>query len=99
MIYRAKSPMTAAEILDLYFLENRARLLEVASFLDRLERAADPGTSDFRHAAFVRALEILLEPGPGRTERVQVSLSDPSSEPIASAAGLKAVGAWQGEGA
>jgi len=30
--------MNAREILDLYFIENRARLLDIASFLDRIDR-------------------------------------------------------------
>ena len=33
-----QSPMTAGEALDLYFFDNRARLLEIAAFLDRLDR-------------------------------------------------------------
>lgn len=93
-----ESPLTAQEILDIYFLENRARLLDIASFLDRLDRARDPqdGTSDFRHQAFLRAVELLLEPGGNRTHDLQMSFSDHSRQPIASALGLKAVGAWDG---
>ena len=94
----AKSTLTAPEILDLYFLENRARLLEIASFLDRLERAsAGAGEgSDFRQRAFIQALELLNRPGADRTRAIQLSFSDPGSEPIESALGLKACGAWQG---
>lgn len=90
--------LNTPEILDTYFLENRARLLEIASFLDRMDRAQDlsQDTRDFRYHAFVRALELLLEPGGERTKAIQLSFSDPTTEPIQSALGLKAVGAWQG---
>ena len=92
-----KSTLTTPELLDLYFLENRARLLEIASFLDRLERSAGAGEGgDFRHRAFMEALKILSRPGGDRTRAIQMSFSDPTSEPIASAVGLKACGAWQG---
>ncbi|HBG06704.1 MAG TPA: hypothetical protein DDY22_14410 [Geobacter sp.] len=91
--------MTAQEILDGYFLENRARLLEIASFLDRLDRAPDNEErgSDFRYRAFIAGLELLMEPGGERTRAIQLSFSDPTTEPLASAAGLKATGAWQRE--
>lgn len=94
----AKSTLTAPEILDLYFLENRARLLEIASFLDRLDRAPEREgeEGDFRRRAFLAALELLLEPGGDRTRAIQLSLSDPSAQPIESALGLKACGAWRG---
>lgn len=95
---KVESPLTAQEILDIYFLENRARLLDIASFLDRLDRARDAegGGADFRREAFLRAVELLLEPGGKRTRDIQMSFSDHSRQPIASALGLKAVGAWDG---
>jgi len=33
------NPMTAFQVLDTYFLETRARLLEIAANLDRMDRA------------------------------------------------------------
>lgn len=91
-------PMNALEILDLYFIENRARLLDIASFLDRIDRydGADEAKADFRYKAFVDALAILKTPDANRTAAIQNSLSDHTSEPIESAVGLKAVGAWDG---
>lgn len=92
--------LRSKELLDIYFLENRARLLEIASFLDRIERAPDVASarSDFRYQSFLKAITLLLEgPGAGRTQAIQLSFSDPTSEPIESAIGLKAHGAWQGE--
>lgn len=92
------SPLHEQEVLDLYFLENRARLLEIASFLDRLDRAEGGGgdRKEYRVVAFNRALGLLMEKGGGRTRAIQLSLSDRSTEPLASAVGLKATGAWGG---
>jgi hypothetical protein len=90
--------MKAKDILDLYFIENRSRILDVASFLDRIDRyeGAEEAKADFRYQAFVRILELLRSPEPGRTKAIQVALSDPSTEPLHSAVGLKAWGAWDG---
>ena len=31
--------MTRQQVLDLYFMENRAKLIDLAAFLDRVDRA------------------------------------------------------------
>jgi hypothetical protein len=75
--------MTTRQIVDEYFLENRARLLDIAAFLDRLDRSGDgenPG-ADFRMEAFRRALGILTGAGPSRAREIQMVFSDPSIEP------------------
>lgn len=77
--------MTKAEGQDLYFMDSRAKLLDIASFLDRLDRM--DGEADFRHPAFLEALQAMQSPTEGKT-RVQAvleSLSDHSSEPLESA--------------
>lgn len=84
--------MTRQQLLDLYFLEARARLIDVAAFLDRLDRAAGP--ADFRLEAFKEALGELQREGGARTERVLRSLSDPTCEPIPAATTKAACGAW-----
>lgn len=92
-------PMSAKKVLDTYFLENRASLLEIAAFLDRLDRTRDPeaGKTDFRYKAFRRALKLLVECEGNRTKALQLSFSDLSREPRESALGLKgAHGAWEG---
>lgn len=91
-------PMTAIEILDLYFIENRSRLLDIASFLDRIDRypGADEARADFRYQAFARAIALLGSADGKRTCAIQTSFSDPTSEPLESAVGLKAWGAWDG---
>ena len=91
--------LSAQEILENSFLENRARILEVAAFLDRIERAegAPQARNDYRYRALQRAATYLLKPSGDRTKDILESLSDPTRDPIESAAGMKgAVGAWQG---
>lgn len=82
------------QVLDLYFLEARGKLLEVAAFLDRLDRA--PGEADFRLAALREAIRCLEGPVADRAERLLCVLSDPTTEPIPKAPGKGAVGAWPG---
>ncbi len=83
-------PAPLSRIVDLYFLEHRAKLIDIAAFLDRLERAADGDVpTDFRIEAFRRALAVLSDGGPQRARRVLELLSDHSTEPIGSAAGMK----------
>lgn len=92
-------PMKAMDILDLYFIENRSRILDIASFLDRIDRyeGADEAKADYRYQAFARIVKMLSEPTTGnRVKAIQVALSDPTKEPIDSAVGLKAWGAWNG---
>jgi hypothetical protein len=66
----------ANQILDESFLEVRAKLLEVAATLDRIDRSADDG-SPLTHQPKPRrgkaddAFRILLSEGPDRAERLQ----------------------------
>ena len=81
-------------ILDLYFLDARARLIDIAAFMDRVDRA-DGGT-DFRYDAFREALKALEDGQPGRAEKVLLAFSDPTNEPIPEATTKAACGAWPG---
>ena len=79
------SPKTGRELVDEYFIENRTRLLEIAAYLDRLDRT-DPSLidHDYRVRAFRDALR-LLDSGDEtqtRVERIQQLLSDPTTEPL-----------------
>lgn len=84
--------MTRNELLDLYYLDARARLIDIAAFLDRIERAE--GDADFRHAALINAIPILTGTGPDRARGVLEALSDPTADPIDKAPGKGAVGAY-----
>jgi len=64
-------------------MEHRAKLIDLAAFLDRVDRAADDlGHEDFRIAALRSALRILSDGQPDRARRVLESFSDHSAEPI-----------------
>jgi len=86
--------MTRQQVLDLYFMENRAKLIDIAAFLDRVDRAG--GEPDFRLDAFRQALRELSGGQPERAKKVLLALSDPTDEPIDKAPGKGAVGAWPG---
>ena len=86
--------MTRQQILDLYFMDARSKLIDIAAFLDRVDRAE--GEPDFRLAEFCKALGELEKAEPVRARAVLMSLSDPTTDPIAKAPGKGAVGAWPG---
>lgn len=87
---------TRERIIELHYLEHRARLLDIAAFLDRLDRAPGNAQDDFRVEALKRAMSILNDGQPDRARRILEMLSDPTEEPIASAAGMKgAFGAYR----
>lgn len=94
----AQSTMRSKQVLDIYFLENRARLLEVAAFLDRLDRTDDPelARQDPRYRAFFAALRLLQGPSPHRTGDIQLLFSDPTDDPIQTAEGRSTIGVWEG---
>ncbi len=86
--------MTRQQVLDLYFMDARFKLIELAAFLDRVERAE--GQADFRLDTFRKALHALDGAEPERAKHVLLALSDPTSAPIEKAHGKGAVGAWPG---
>jgi len=97
-VVQSTCPQLATDILDRSFLENRARLLEVAAFLDRIDRSREPeaGRADFRYRACQDALQLLASASGERAKALQLLLSDHSPEPRVSAKGLKgAAGAWK----
>lgn len=87
--------MNRQELLDLYFLEARSKLIDLAAFLDRLDRAE--GATDFRLGGLIRALDELKREEGSRAEQVLLSLSDPTLEPIPAATSKAACGAWPGK--
>lgn len=85
--------MTRQQILDLYFLDARHKLVELAAFLDRVERA--DGKDDFRLKAFRAALGELTGNKKEKAKNVLLAFSDPTTKPVAKAAGKGATGAFQ----
>ena len=93
--------MDRRQLLDLYFVDARARLIDIAAFLDRIERGegtegtkGTEGTEDFRVEAFRRALKELERTGADRARRVLLAFSDPTTGPVAKAPGKGACGAY-----
>ena len=86
--------MKREHVTDLYFMEARAKLIDLAAFLDRVDRA--DGADDFRLTALRQALQELNSAHADRAKRVLLHLSDPTSEPLPAATTKAACGAWPG---
>ena len=67
------NPLPAPKVLDNFFLEARAKLLDLAAILDRIGRGKDGGTlgDDPRLERVRKALEVLHDQSGGRAERIQ----------------------------
>ena len=86
--------MTRPQVLDLYFMDARSKLIDLAAFMDRVERAQ--GKEDFRMLAFREALAQLEQTGGDKAKAVLLAFSDLTNEPIAAATTKAACGAWPG---
>jgi hypothetical protein len=86
--------MTRQEVLDLYFLDARGKLIELAAFLDRAGRAS--GKDDFRLKAFRKAVRELEGTKNNRAEKVLLAFSDLTTKPIPAATTKAACGAFPG---
>ena len=86
--------MTRQQVLDLYFMDARSKLIDLAAFLDRVQRAQ--GNPDFRLDAFRQALQQLNSESPERAKQVLLTFSDPTNEPIPAASTKAACGAFPG---
>jgi hypothetical protein len=77
-------------VMDLYYMDARSKLIDIAAFMDRVERFGE--TDDYRYREFVRVLDALQSNN--RAESVLTELSDPSEAPI-ERAGSPAAGAYK----
>ncbi len=76
-------PLTQQQLIDEYFMEVRAKLLDVAAFLDRMDRSVGRNAvDDFRMLAMRQALQALCARSPGRVYNIQMIFSDPTTEPL-----------------
>src|SRR5215208_1832968 len=90
-------PLSQRQLLEEYFIEHRTKILDLAAFLDRLDRAREQDAGDdFRLTAFRQALEALSADTPSRIQAVQMILSDPRSELLESLDRKGALGAYGG---
>lgn len=84
-------PLSRRAVVDAYFIEHRGKLLDIAAFLDRVDRGADPDggdAADYRLKALCDGLLILTDGRPERARRLLELLSDSTIDPIP-AAGVK----------
>lgn len=87
------TPPTSVNLVDLGFMDSRSKLIDLAAFLDRVQKAGQDG--DFRVQALKNALTLLSQDKPQRAKDVLLSFSDPSTEPIAQATMQGAIGAFK----
>jgi len=85
----AIAPQTKQQVIDSYFMEHRAKLIDLAAYLDRIDRGQGEAPDDFRDNAFRSAIAILLDGEPHRAKRILESFSDFSSDLPQSAEGMK----------
>lgn len=71
------SVRAGADVLDQEFLPIRAKILEVAAALDRVDRANGSPSADNRRAQVQAAIQVLLRPDEDRAEKVQLIFSRP----------------------
>lgn len=78
-----KCPLSTRQIADEYFIENRHRLLDIAAFLDRIDRSIDgeDPDNDYRLKAFREALDLLTDSGSDRVRRIHMVFSDKTVQP------------------
>ncbi len=89
----AWTPPQPPNVVDLSFLDARFNLIDIAAFLDRVQRAGQDG--DFRVQALKKAIAHLSQNEPQRARDVLLSLSDPTADPIPKATTQGALGAWK----
>ena len=83
-------------VVDLAFIGVRAKLIEVAAFLDRVERHGS--ADDFRCVALRDAAALLVDGRSERARRILEKLSDPTTTPDERSTGKAALGAWRPAG-
>lgn len=85
---------TSPSLVDHGFMDARSKLLDLAAFLDRVERHGQ--ADDFRVRALRDALPLLAADSAGRVRAILESLSDTTRDPIPAATTQGAAGAWAG---
>jgi hypothetical protein len=72
----------AVDIFELTFLQTRAKILEVAAALDRLDRAdeSEAVSADSRMAQIRQAINVIQNENTNRAEQIQLLFSDSYDE-------------------
>jgi len=87
------TPPAPTNLVDLSFMDSRFKLIELAAFLDRVQKAGQDG--DYRVQQLKQAIQCLAQNEPDRAKQVLLSFSDPTTEPITKAHTQGASGAYQ----
>jgi hypothetical protein len=70
-----KTEQISETVLEQEYLPARAKILELAAILDRVQRATGDTAEAPRRKQLQAAIELLLDDKPGRAERVQLLFS------------------------
>jgi hypothetical protein len=74
------SPPQPVNLVDLSFMDSRFKLIELAAFLDRVQKAGQQ--DDYRVRALQQAIRCLSAAEPERAKQVLLTFSDMSTDPI-----------------
>jgi hypothetical protein len=97
-VHSGTSPLTQRQLIDEYFMEERVKVIDLAAFLDRLDRAREiDADDDFRLRSIRDALTVLAGRDGNRVQRVQMIFSDPRSELLEELDQKSAKGAYDPE--
>ena len=88
-------PLTKKQLIEKNFSQYRNKVIEVAAFLDRLDRAKNDVHNDFRLQALSKSIEILNTRNSNRVKKILMALSDPNLEPLKSLDIKSAYGAYK----
>lgn len=80
-------------LVDLSFMDARFKLIDLAAFLDRVQKAGQD--NDYRVQQLKQALQCLNGNDPDRARQVLLTFSDPTTEPIPQAHMQGAMGAYR----
>ena len=83
------SPQSKQQVIDSYFMEHRAKLIDIAAYLDRIDRGTGADVEDFRDVAFREAVSILTDGNTHRAKRILNLFSDHTTAMPQSAEGMK----------
>ena len=79
--YEHTCPLSQQRLIEEYFMEIRAKILDIAAFLDRMDRSSDGNAEDdFRMVAMWQALQALDKHTSNRAFAIQMIFSDPTTE-------------------
>ena len=85
---------TPTNLVDLSFMDARFKLIDLAAFLDRVQKAGQD--DDYRVQQLKQALQCLNGNDTDRARQVLLTFSDPTTDPIPQAHMQGAMGAYRG---